>query len=49
LGEKAASKRQARPWLLRVLILSWLYLIFVSSGGLVWLARGRWPQPVWPF
>jgi len=49
LGEKAASKRQARPWLLGVLILSWLYLLFASSGGLVWLSSGRWPRPVWPF
>jgi hypothetical protein len=49
LGEMVESERQARPWLLGVLILSWLYLIFASSGGLVWLSSGRWPRPVWPF
>jgi len=49
LGKKVESERQARPWLLGVLILSWLYLLFASSGGLVWLSSGRWPRPVWPF
>ena len=49
LADKMKSERQARLWLFLMLIMSWLYLIFASSGGLVWLSSGRWPQPVWPY
>uniref|UniRef100_UPI002ADDF877 hypothetical protein n=1 Tax=Chloroflexus sp. TaxID=1904827 RepID=UPI002ADDF877 len=49
LVENAIKHQRTQPWLLGGLCLSWLFLIFASSGGLVWLSSGRWPVPVWPY